>query len=124
MIPLVFSTTINPNKPNFALRKVVRVRLTSGFEISAYIPGIGHNLQERYVVLVRGGRVKDLACVIYRIIRGTLDVVAVNNHLVTMLISAQDHGTSYAEHTTSSEIVLGALMVLLSVMGEVHFTFR
>ncbi|YP_008815729.1 ribosomal protein S12 (plastid) [Setaria italica] len=71
--------TINPKKPNSALRKVARVRLTSGFEITAYIPGIGHNLQEHSVVLVRGGRVKDLPGVRYRIIRGTLDAVAVKN---------------------------------------------
>nr|YP_009422038.1 ribosomal protein S12 [Miscanthus x giganteus]YP_009422083.1 ribosomal protein S12 [Miscanthus x giganteus]CRY89490.1 ribosomal protein S12 [Miscanthus sinensis subsp. condensatus]CRY89599.1 ribosomal protein S12 [Miscanthus sinensis subsp. sinensis]CRY89926.1 ribosomal protein S12 [Miscanthus sinensis var. purpurascens]CRY89491.1 ribosomal protein S12 [Miscanthus sinensis subsp. condensatus]CRY89600.1 ribosomal protein S12 [Miscanthus sinensis subsp. sinensis] len=63
----------------YALRKVARVRLTSGFEITAYIPGIGHNLQEHSVVLVRGGRVKDLPGVRYRIIRGTLDAVAVKN---------------------------------------------
>nr|NP_114238.1 ribosomal protein S12 [Triticum aestivum]YP_009701316.1 ribosomal protein S12 [Leymus chinensis]YP_009701361.1 ribosomal protein S12 [Leymus chinensis]YP_009743180.1 ribosomal protein S12 [Aegilops umbellulata]YP_009743262.1 ribosomal protein S12 [Aegilops comosa]YP_009743344.1 ribosomal protein S12 [Triticum zhukovskyi]YP_010563178.1 ribosomal protein S12 [Leymus coreanus]YP_010563221.1 ribosomal protein S12 [Leymus coreanus]YP_010563260.1 ribosomal protein S12 [Leymus condensatus]YP_0 len=69
----------NPKKPNSALRKVARVRLTSGFEITAYIPGIGHNLQEHSVVLVRGGRVKDLPGVRYRIIRGTLDAVAVKN---------------------------------------------
>nr|QTW91030.1 ribosomal protein S12 [Oryza rufipogon]QTW91157.1 ribosomal protein S12 [Oryza rufipogon] len=70
---------INPKKPNSALRKVARVRLTSGFEITAYIPGIGHNLQEHSVVLVRGGRVKDLPGVRYRIIRGALDAVAVKN---------------------------------------------
>nr|ARS00819.1 ribosomal protein S12 [Triticum aestivum subsp. tibeticum]ARS00820.1 ribosomal protein S12 [Triticum aestivum subsp. tibeticum] len=70
---------VNPKKPNSALRKVARVRLTSGFEITAYIPGIGHNLQEHSVVLVRGGRVKDLPGVRYRIIRGTLDAVAVKN---------------------------------------------
>nr|QXX99713.1 ribosomal protein S12 [Eleusine coracana] len=70
---------MNPKKPNSALRKVARVRLTSGFEITAYIPGIGHNLQEHSVVLVRGGRVKDLPGVRYRIIRGTLDAVAVKN---------------------------------------------
>src|SRR5205809_3910864 len=71
--------TTTPIKPNSALRKVARVRLTSGFEITAYIPGIGHNLQEHSVVLVRGGRVKDLPGVRYRIIRGTLDAVAVKN---------------------------------------------
>lgn len=67
----VYTTT--PKKPNSAIRKVVRVRLTSGFEITASIPGIGHNLQEHSVVLIRGGRVKDLPGVRYRIIRGTLD---------------------------------------------------
>nr|YP_009241895.1 ribosomal protein S12 [Sagittaria lichuanensis]YP_009241940.1 ribosomal protein S12 [Sagittaria lichuanensis]AMQ13514.1 ribosomal protein S12 [Sagittaria lichuanensis]AMQ13515.1 ribosomal protein S12 [Sagittaria lichuanensis]UDZ61246.1 ribosomal protein S12 [Sagittaria lichuanensis] len=71
--------TINPKKPNSALRKVARVRLTSGFEITAYIPGIGHNLQEHSVVLVRGGRVKDLPGVRYHIVRGTLDAVGVKN---------------------------------------------
>nr|YP_010200570.1 ribosomal protein S12 [Cyperus esculentus]YP_010200617.1 ribosomal protein S12 [Cyperus esculentus]YP_010290578.1 ribosomal protein S12 [Cyperus difformis]YP_010290633.1 ribosomal protein S12 [Cyperus difformis]YP_010290665.1 ribosomal protein S12 [Cyperus glomeratus]YP_010290710.1 ribosomal protein S12 [Cyperus glomeratus]YP_010291424.1 ribosomal protein S12 [Cyperus flavidus]YP_010291482.1 ribosomal protein S12 [Cyperus flavidus]YP_010292591.1 ribosomal protein S12 [Cyperus michelianus len=69
--------TINPKKPNSALRKVARVRLTSGFEITAYIPGIGHNLQEHSVVLVRGGRVKDLPGVKYHIVRGTLDAAGV-----------------------------------------------
>nr|YP_009915493.1 ribosomal protein S12 [Cyperus rotundus]YP_009915547.1 ribosomal protein S12 [Cyperus rotundus]YP_009946195.1 ribosomal protein S12 [Cyperus aromaticus]YP_009946235.1 ribosomal protein S12 [Cyperus aromaticus]YP_010045727.1 ribosomal protein S12 [Cyperus exaltatus]YP_010045769.1 ribosomal protein S12 [Cyperus exaltatus]YP_010045817.1 ribosomal protein S12 [Cyperus iria]YP_010045859.1 ribosomal protein S12 [Cyperus iria]YP_010944402.1 ribosomal protein S12 [Cyperus malaccensis]YP_0109444 len=68
---------INPKKPNSALRKVARVRLTSGFEITAYIPGIGHNLQEHSVVLVRGGRVKDLPGVKYHIVRGTLDAAGV-----------------------------------------------
>nr|YP_009995719.1 ribosomal protein S12 [Polygala fallax]YP_009995763.1 ribosomal protein S12 [Polygala fallax]QNQ64657.1 ribosomal protein S12 [Polygala fallax]QNQ64701.1 ribosomal protein S12 [Polygala fallax] len=70
---------INPKKPNSALRKVARVRLTSGFEITAYIPGIGHNLQEHSVVLVRGGRVKDLPGVRYHIVRGTLDAVGVKD---------------------------------------------
>nr|YP_009729881.1 ribosomal protein S12 [Caldesia parnassifolia]YP_009729926.1 ribosomal protein S12 [Caldesia parnassifolia]QHW08176.2 ribosomal protein S12 [Caldesia grandis]QHW08212.2 ribosomal protein S12 [Caldesia grandis]QHW08283.1 ribosomal protein S12 [Caldesia parnassifolia]QHW08298.1 ribosomal protein S12 [Caldesia parnassifolia] len=69
--------TITPKKPNSALRKVARVRLTSGFEITAYIPGIGHNLQQHSVVLVRGGRVKDLPGVRYHIVRGTLDAVGV-----------------------------------------------
>nr|YP_010579896.1 ribosomal protein S12 [Hypericum monogynum]UZS76688.1 ribosomal protein S12 [Hypericum monogynum] len=68
---------INPKKPNSAWRKVARVRLTSGFEITAYIPGIAHNLQEHSVVLVRGGRVKDLPGVRYHIIRGHLDAVGV-----------------------------------------------
>ena len=67
----VYTTT--PKKPNSALRKVARVRLTSGFEVTAYIPGIGHNIQEHSVVLIRGGRVKDLPGVRYHIIRGTLD---------------------------------------------------
>nr|YP_009434756.1 ribosomal protein S12 [Lobelia galpinii]YP_009434803.1 ribosomal protein S12 [Lobelia galpinii]ATG24730.1 ribosomal protein S12 [Lobelia galpinii]ATG24749.1 ribosomal protein S12 [Lobelia galpinii] len=71
--------TINPKKPNSGLRKVARVRLTSGFEITAYIPGIGHSLQEHSVVLVRGGRVKDLPGVRYRIVRGTLDAEKVKN---------------------------------------------
>nr|YP_009770231.1 ribosomal protein S12 [Zapoteca portoricensis]YP_009770276.1 ribosomal protein S12 [Zapoteca portoricensis]QIT00933.1 ribosomal protein S12 [Zapoteca portoricensis]QIT00978.1 ribosomal protein S12 [Zapoteca portoricensis] len=71
--------TMPPKKPNSALRKVARVRLTSGFEITAYIPGIGHNLQEHSVVLVRGGRVKDLPGVRYHIVRGTLDAVGVKD---------------------------------------------
>ena len=71
----VFTTT--PKKPNSALRKVARVRLSSGFEVNSYIPGIGHNLQEHSVVLVRGGRVKDLPGVRYHIIRGVLDTQGV-----------------------------------------------
>lgn len=71
--------TMTPKKPNSALRKVARVRLTSGFEVSAYIPGEGHNLQEHSIVLVRGGRVKDLPGVRYHIIRGTLDTQGVSN---------------------------------------------
>ena len=69
--------TITPKKPNSALRKVARVRLTNGEEVTAYIPGIGHNLQEHSVVLVRGGRVRDLPGVRYHIIRGTLDTAGV-----------------------------------------------
>ncbi len=75
----VYTTT--PKKPNSALRKVARVRLTSGFEVTAYIPGIGHNLQEHSVVLVRGGRVKDLPGVRYHIVRGALDTAGVNNRM-------------------------------------------
>nr|YP_003587732.1 ribosomal protein S12 [Lathyrus sativus]ADE43668.1 ribosomal protein S12 [Lathyrus sativus]AIK21331.1 ribosomal protein S12 [Lathyrus sativus] len=71
--------TINPKKPNSALRKVARVRLTSGFVITAYIPGIAHNLQEHSVVLVRGGRVKDLPGVRYHIVRGPLDAGGVRD---------------------------------------------
>jgi small subunit ribosomal protein S12 len=73
----VYTTT--PKKPNSALRKVARVRLTSGFEVTAYIPGIGHNLQEHSVVMIRGGRVKDLPGVRYHIIRGALDTVGVKD---------------------------------------------
>ncbi len=69
--------TATPKKPNSALRKVARVRLTTGVEVSAYIPGIGHNLQEHSVVLVRGGRVKDLPGVRYHVVRGTLDTLGV-----------------------------------------------
>ena len=69
--------TTTPKKPNSALRKIARVRLTNGYEVSAYIPGVGHNLQEHSVVLIRGGRVKDLPGVRYHIIRGTLDTQGV-----------------------------------------------
>ncbi len=70
-------STLTPKKPNSALRKVARVRLTNGIEQTCYIPGIGHNLQEHSVVLVRGGRVKDLPMVRYHVIRGTLDAMGV-----------------------------------------------
>src|SRR6266536_1879978 len=73
----VYTTT--PKKPNSALRKVCRVRLTSGIEVTAYIPGIGHNLQEHSIVLVRGGRVRDLPGVRYKVIRGTLDTQGVRD---------------------------------------------
>ena len=73
----VYTTT--PKKPNSALRKVARIRLTNGFEVTAYIPGVGHNLQEHSIVLIRGGRVKDLPGVRYHIIRGTLDTMGVAN---------------------------------------------
>ncbi len=71
--------TSTPKKPNSALRKVARVRLTTGTEVTAYIPGVGHNLQEHSVVLVRGGRVKDLPGVRYHIVRGTLDTLGVDD---------------------------------------------
>ena len=74
-------STKTPKKPNSALRKIARVRLSNGIEVSAYIPGIGHNLQEHSVVLIRGGRVKDLPGVRYLIIRGTLDAQGVANRL-------------------------------------------
>jgi len=73
--------TMTPKKPNSALRKVARVRLTTGIEVTAYIPGIGHNLQEHSVVLVRGGRVKDLPGVRYHIVRGSLDTAGVKGRL-------------------------------------------
>ena len=73
--------TVTPKKPNSALRKVARVRLTNGIEVSAYIPGEGHNLQEHSVVLIRGGRVKDLPGVRYHIIRGTLDTAGVKDRM-------------------------------------------
>ena len=73
----VYTTT--PKKPNSALRKVARVRLTNGLEVTSYIPGVGHNLQEHSIVMIRGGRVKDLPGVRYHIIRGTLDTAGVAN---------------------------------------------
>jgi small subunit ribosomal protein S12 len=75
----VMVKTMTPKKPNSALRKIARVRLTNGFEVTAYIPGEGHNLQEHSVVMIRGGRVKDLPGVRYHIIRGTLDCEGVAN---------------------------------------------
>ncbi|MFA5098052.1 MAG: 30S ribosomal protein S12 [Candidatus Margulisiibacteriota bacterium] len=75
----VYTTT--PKKPNSALRKVARVRLVNGMEVTAYIPGVGHNLQEHSVVLIRGGRVKDLPGVRYHIVRGTFDTAGVENRL-------------------------------------------
>jgi small subunit ribosomal protein S12 len=71
--------TMTPKKPNSALRKIARVRLTNGKEITAYIPGVGHNLQEHSIVLVRGGRVRDLPGVRYHIVRGTLDTMGVDD---------------------------------------------
>ena len=73
--------TQTPKKPNSALRKVARVRLTNGIEVTTYIPGVGHNLQEHSIVLIRGGRVKDLPGVRYHVIRGTLDAVGVANRM-------------------------------------------
>ena len=86
----VYTTT--PKKPNSALRKVARVRLSSGVEVTAYIPGVGHNLQEHSMVLVRGGRVKDLPGVRYKIIRGSLDTQGVKDRKSTRLNSS--HATS------------------------------
>ena len=83
----VYTTT--PKKPNSALRKVARIRLTNGFEVTAYIPGVGHNLQEHSVVLIRGGRIKDLPGVRYHIVRGTLDASGV-----------QDRGQSRSKYGT------------------------
>ena len=85
--------TSTPKKPNSALRKIARVRLTNGYEVTAYIPGIGHNLQEHSVVMIRGGRVKDLPGVRYHIIRGTLDAVkdlpGVRYHIIRGTLDAQ-----------------------------------
>lgn len=76
-------TTMTPKKPNSALRKIARVKLSNGIEVTAYIPGIGHNLQEHSVVLVRGGRVKDLPGVRYHIVRGTLDALGVEKRMTS-----------------------------------------
>ena len=73
--------TVTPKKPNSALRKVARVRLSNGYEVTSYIPGIGHNLQEHSVVLIRGGRVKDIPGVRYHIVRGTLDTAGVKDRM-------------------------------------------
>ena len=73
--------TATPKKPNSAMRKIARVKLTNGYEVTSYIPGIGHNLQEHSVVLIRGGRVKDLPGVRYHIVRGTLDTAGVANRM-------------------------------------------
>ena len=73
--------TTTPKKPNSALRKIARVRLTNGYEVTAYIPGVGHSLQEHSVVMIRGGRVRDLPGVRYHIIRGTLDTQGVNGRM-------------------------------------------
>ena len=89
--------TVTPKKPNSALRKVARVRLTTTYEITAYIPGVGHNLQEHAVVLVRGGRVKDLPGVRYHIVRGTLDTAGVKNRVQ----SRSKYGTKIASKTAS-----------------------
>ena len=85
--------TATPKKPNSALRKIARVRLTNGIEVSAYIPGVGHNLQEHSVVLIRGGRVKDLPGVRYHIVRGTLDAQGVNGRMQ----SRSKYGTKKAK---------------------------
>jgi small subunit ribosomal protein S12 len=89
--------TVTPKKPNSALRKVARVRLTTTYEITAYIPGVGHNLQEHAVVLVRGGRVKDLPGVRYHIVRGTLDTAGVKNRVQ----SRSKYGAKIASKTAS-----------------------
>ena len=89
----VYTTT--PKKPNSALRKVARVRLTNGFEVTAYIPGEGHNLQEHSIVLIRGGRVKDLPGVRYHIVRGTLAAPGVN-------VPNQSRSTSGTQHQTAA----------------------
>lgn len=91
--------TVTPKKPNSALRKVARVRLTSGFEVTAYIPGVGHNLQEHAVVLVRGGRIKDLPGVRYHIVRGTLDTAGVKNRVQ----SRSKYGTKMVSKTAAKK---------------------
>src|SRR5438093_131523 len=105
----VYTTT--PKKPNSALRKVARVRLTSGVEVTAYIPGIGHNLQEHSIVLVRGGRAKDLPGVRYKIVRGTLDTSGVRdrkkapprNDARAPLVGQQRQDASRAQHGRATD---------------------
>lgn len=92
-------STTTPKKPNSALRKIARVRLTNGVEVTAYIPGIGHNLQEHSVVLVRGGRVKDLPGVRYHLVRGALDAAGVENRAK----ARSKYGTKKTEEVAISE---------------------
>ena len=92
--------TVTPKKPNSALRKVARVRLSNGYEVTSYIPGIGHNLQEHSVVLIRGGRVKDLPGVRYHIIRGTLDTAGVKDRMTKEIIR-----TNEKRHLALSSVV-------------------
>ena len=94
--------TTTPKKPNSALRKIARVRLTNGYEVSAYIPGVGHNLQEHSVVLIRGGRVKDLPGVRYHIIRGTLDTQGVQGRICSPVPSTAPSGPRLARRSNSS----------------------
>jgi len=89
--------TSTPKKPNSALRKVARVRLTNGFEVTTYIPGVGHNLQEHAIVLIRGGRVKDLPGVRYHVIRGSLDTQGVQNRMQ----SRSKYGTKRPKKSTA-----------------------
>lgn len=100
----VYTTT--PKKPNSALRKVARVRLTNQIEVTAYIPGIGHNLQEHSVALVRGGRVKDLPGVRYHIVRGALDTAGVNNRLQ----ARSKYGTKDRKLKLKSKLMTGVMM--------------
>ncbi len=93
--------TMTPKKPNSALRKIAKVRLTNGYEVSAYIPGVGHNLQEHSVVLVRGGRVKDLPGVRYHIIRGVLDAAGVENRKK----ARSKYGTKKPKSSVKEEIM-------------------
>ena len=91
--------TATPKKPNSALRKIARVRLTNGYEVTAYIPGVGHNLQEHSMVLVRGGRVKDLPGVRFHIVRGALDSLGVANRTK----SRSKYGTKKKKETTAKK---------------------
>ena len=103
----VYTTT--PKKPNSALRKVARVRLVNGFEVTAYIPGEGHNLQEHSIVLIRGGRVKDLPGVRYHIIRGTLDAAGVNDRKKSLGCGPRDvHGVATSDHSAARAAIVAA----------------
>ena len=106
----VYTTT--PKKPNSALRKIARVRLTNGIEVTSYIPGIGHNLQEHSVVLIRGGRVKDLPGVRYHIIRGTLDALGVADRKQ----GRSKYGTKKPEVAKCGE-PFGAMASVIAVMA-------
>ncbi len=106
--------TTTPKKPNSALRKIARVRLTNGYEVSAYIPGVGHNLQEHSVVLIRGGRVKDLPGVRYHIIRGTLDTQGVQGRYAVLAPSTARRSPRPARRSNSSP----CLSEFLPVQGK------
>ncbi len=106
--------TTTPKKPNSALRKIARVRLTNGYEVSAYIPGVGHNLQEHSVVLIRGGRVKDLPGVRYHIIRGTLDTQGVQGRMRRSgPYAGQKQVRCKAPEGRQEEVILPAIIAIL-----------
>ena len=107
----VYTTT--PKKPNSALRKVARVRLSNGFEVTAYIPGEGHNLQEHSVVLIRGGRVKDLPGVRYHILRGNLDTQGVANRKKEDLYTEQKRVNNYVSKKSQPKKILSLIQSLI-----------
>ena len=109
--------TSTPKKPNSALRKIARVRLTNGYEVTAYIPGIGHNLQEHSVVMIRGGRVKDLPGVRYHIIRGTLDAQGVSGRMQARSKYGAKRPTAGKKYskTFSNSKFLFALLIIYTI---------
>ena len=111
--------TVTPRKPNSALRKVARVRLTNGIEVTTYIPGIGHNLQEHSIVLIRGGRVKDLPGVRYHVVRGTLDSVGVANRKQ----SRSKYGAKRAKRTERAKGLFCGWMWLAEGFRSKEFRF-